>query len=125
MAKKTTPKSKNQIFNISPANADVIDILNGVSNKSQFICEAIREKYKNDNISEILETSEALFERKVKEILTKLCGDNITIVASNTSIISQGGATTVESSAPQPKEEIKDEISDDDQERLRNLFGNW
>ena len=87
MPKKASPGNRYpmQSFSISAQNADVIDILKKQENKTKFICEAIREKYKNDSAAQLMDSSEKLLEEKVQEILLRLYGDNITIIASNKS----------------------------------------
>ena len=46
MAKKFSATTVN--FSVSNNNADILDILKDQQNKSEFICQAIREKYSND-----------------------------------------------------------------------------
>lgn len=125
-------KNRNQVFCISSSNLDVIDILSKVGNKSQFICDAVREKYKNDQLDDILDSKEELLENKIKEVLMKLYGSNIAIVASSQQIVNQGSVGVIEKQQEQVdvKSEEKtnngiNEIEDDEREHLRKMFENW
>ena len=74
MDNKTSTKQQVQMFSISTRNSEVLEILNNVDNKSEFICQAIIEKAKNKNNSSSITNDE--LENKIKDVVLKLLLDN-------------------------------------------------
>lgn len=74
MDNKTSTKQQVQMFSISNRNSEVLEILNNVDNKSEFICQAIIEKAKNKNNSSSITNDE--LENKIKDVVLKLLLDN-------------------------------------------------
>ena len=110
------PQSK-QIFSVSQKYNEVFDILNKVDNKSEFICQAIIEKFHG------LDTeSDAKLEEKVRKILkSMICEENLFIVSGSPSV-----PTTVPVVSKEVVEETKvDEKEDDeDNDYFKNVLLN-
>lgn len=83
-------------FSVSDKNEDVLKILDKVENKSDFICRAIREKWKNDCYPS---ADSKDFEEAIKNVLLKLL--------LNGNLVAAPGGQQMIIDPPAPPEPIK------------------
>jgi hypothetical protein len=70
---------KKQVFSISSKYQEVLDILNDVDNKSEFICQAIVEKARGMN-----SLDDAALEKKIRKVLKNMIDeDDMYVVFGN------------------------------------------
>ena len=109
-----------QIFSVSQKYNEVFDILNRVDNKSEFICQAIIEKFNG------IETSDdSLLEKKIRKVLKDMITEeNLFIVSVNSTVptpVEVPPKTVVEN------KDIENTSSESDQEEedyLKNVLLN-
>lgn len=113
-----TPQKK-QVFSISQKYSEVFDILDGVENKSEFICQAIIEKFRGQEAIE-----DSVLEAKMRKIMMSLISEqNLFLVSGN---INPNSIPAVVAN-PLPIEEVKgtvEEDDDDDDDYLKDIFKN-
>ena len=124
---KVRRKQKN--FSISQKYEEVWDVLDKVDNHSEFICEAILEKFnitpcENSQKEDI--NTESLKET-IKDIINEMLLEDVFIIKGNVQALDQ--LKVVETNVVKEKEEdIKEtteEISDDLKDTVKNIIGNW
>ena len=112
---------KKQVFSVSQKYSEVFDILDGVDNKSEFICQAIIEKFKG-----LGTISEDALESKMRKILKSMISEeNLFIVSGNG--IPNNIPVSVISAETMPEVERTDKIEDDsdeDNDYLKSILKN-
>lgn len=102
----SNPQSK-QIFSVSQKYSEVFDILDKVDNKSEFICQAIIEKFHGLDAE-----TDSKLEEKVRKILKDMiCENNLFLVSGNPMV-----PTTVPVVSKEVVEETKVETKKEDDE---------
>ena len=130
MNKKLSATTVN--FSVSSNNADILDILKDQQNKSEFICQAIREKYSSDrgDFSDKMTNGQKEFLRnEIKSVLIEMMGNNICVYGS---VPPQGVmmpvTMPVQSNPVQntaPKKNVPDfEDNEENSDLLSNIFNN-
>ena len=117
---------KKQVFSVSQKYAEVFEILEMVNNKSEFICQAIIEKYHGSG-----DIKDSILEEKMKKILASMINEqNLFIVSGN---VSNVPIQTVAVSTPAPVVEdipattpivVAEEDDEDDAAYLKNILEN-
>lgn len=130
-------KNSPQNFSISTQNSDIIEILSKIPNKSEFICKAIREKFRRDNCGIAGTIDDEKLEEMIKDTIFKLFKKDMFIVSGDIKAISTVSCETqpmlnteLEESKPEKTPEIieeEKESSDDKEknERIKNIFMGW
>lgn len=115
---------KKQVFSVSQKYAEVFEILERVNNKSEFICQAIIEKYRG-----CADVEDSILEAKMKKILSSMMNENNLFIVSGN--VSNVPIQTVAVSTPAPVVEdipvanpTKDEDDEDDAAYLKNILDN-
>ena len=132
--KRETPVKKNntnkkeklavkKLISISQKNLQVVDILKKINkdypSESEFICQAIVEKYKRDK-----ENSEKDLKTLVKETLEELVGEKYIILKGSSDIAISNNPTP---SVPQLEvnNSIKVKEKEENQELLKGIMSSW
>lgn len=121
MPKKGNSSQKSQVFSISKKNYEVLDILNSIDNKSDYICEAIIEKYNCKNSENI---SDKNLENKIKSIIKTMVGEDLVIIQGNAkfSSVPNNVALNSDDSEKEKNEEIKEEVSEEEINDIKNIM---
>ena len=123
---KQRPTVKTMNFSISIANADIIDILEHEKNKSEFICEAIREKRLNDQNGfgrSMSEGQRNLLKKEIKAVIIEMFGENLQLYGSTSGIPMAVPTTFVpKNTEPQKEEKIEEEKSEENLDLLSSIF---
>ena len=124
---KQRPTVKTMNFSISIANADIIDILEHEKNKSEFICEAIREKRLNDQNGfgkSISEGQRNLLKKEIKAVIIEMFGENLQLYGSTSGIPVSIPAPIISKNEEDFKRDNKDieEKSEENLDLLSSIF---
>ena len=112
---------KKQVFSVSQKYSEVFDILDGVDNKSEFICQAIIEKFKG-----LGSISDDALETKMRRILKSMISEeNLFIVSGNgtPNTIPVSVISTETVSEVKRTENIEDD-SEEDNDYLKSILKN-
>lgn len=118
MAKTTQNK---QVFSISQKYIDIIEILEKIENKSEFICQAILEKSNGMNKVE----DDVVLEEKIKKVIKSMMNENIFLVAGNPNNISSVPIQRETEFISDKKEEpVENQDDDEDEDYLKSVLQN-
>ena len=110
-------------FTVSKKNKQVLDILDKVKNKSEFICQAVIEKY---NRSASNNVDRETLRKEIKSILEEMIADDYFIVKGNIKNIEAIDSIT---SPPEENKEENckeaEEINDDLENTLKQITADW
>jgi len=130
-------KSKQQVFSIAQKYEKVVEVLNGVENKSEFICQAIMEKIEN-NKEAVKETASATIDKvelreEIMAVLNEMMQkdvfivkgglDNLTPTIGSSRILIPAGVLDSNEAL-----DVKDEVSAVDKETkdmMKDVIGDW
>lgn len=130
-------------FSVSEQNMDVMKILDQVKNKSDYICQAIREKFASDQsdiTSNLTDKQKESLRREIKSVLIDMFGENLCLFGSVGGMVvptpTPATMPTYIKDEPEPKVEKKaenkpveekkeasNEDSDENLETLADIFG--
>ena len=129
MSKKKTSSSQN--FSIAQKYNKVKEILNEVPNMSEFICQAIEEKYereKNKDLDMVNGISRDVLREEIMSVLNEFKLEDVFIVKGNVNAIDFSNLKTVqeESLHPiKPIEKKKNDIDDDLKNMIKGVVDDW
>jgi len=123
---KSRPKQQN--FSVAQKYEEVWTILDSIDNKSEFICQAIVEKF-NKKDDEHSPTQENIEENKlkdlIKETLNEMIKEDLFIIKGNINSIGNISMNSIEKEEIIQEEVIEEKLSDELKESVRNIIGNW
>lgn len=127
MDNKTSTKQQVQMFSISNRNSEVLEILNNVDNKSEFICQAIIEKAKNKNNSSSITNDE--LENKIKDVVLKLLlNNNLNISIQKENVLETKNEIVSNNQNKVVDEKVNTTIAETDEEErdiLKSVAMDW
>lgn len=111
---------KKQVFSVSSRYEEVFDILSGVDNKSEFICQAIIEKAGGIN-----SLDDAALEKKIRKVLKEyIADDSLFIVSGSRGNVSPVVNVTEEKPRVTIEPIVQKSSDDDDSDYLRDVLNN-
>lgn len=111
---------KKQVFSVSQKYSEVFDILEGVDNKSEFICQAIIEKFKG-----LGTISDDVLETKMRKILKSMVAEDNLFIVSGNGIPSNIPVSVVSTETISEVERTEvEEDSEEDNDYLKSILKN-
>lgn len=117
--KRQEEKTAKKLISISEKNKKVLEILKnlkGYPSESDFICQAIIEKYERDIESKSVDLKDA-----VKKVLEEMMGENFIIMKSSSDLNIVNTQPTVTPIEPQKEETNKEDTAD----LIRGIMDMW